>query len=356
MASLERQQLQSIQILRGLAALAVVIGHLFQTEWRFLGEGLTSPYLLYGFAGVDLFFVISGYVMVHVTQGYDRQAGTIGRFLYHRITRIYPPYWFFSIIILIAFLVGPTISDRILTGEYIWQSMLLVPQPQLPLLPVGWTLVHEMYFYLVFALLLFLPRNLLPIGLTTWMACVGIGTVFDMHLGSALLSVVFHPLTLEFFLGAAIAYLSLRLPRWAGWSLIAAGLGGFLAVALLRPEISIETFPAFWERALVFGLPSAVIVLGAVQLEPKQPGVITGGLRSLGDWSYSLYLGHLIVLSTGAWLWNAVMPDIGLIDNAVMLILLVIASIMAAGISYRLIEYPLLVLTRSAGRRLFPRP
>ncbi|WP_421792454.1 acyltransferase family protein [Hyphobacterium sp.] len=355
MAHPPASHLQSVQILRGLAALAVVIGHLYQVEWRFLGEGLTSPFLLHGFAGVDLFFVISGYVMVHVTRDYDHRAGTIGRFLYHRITRIYPPFWFFSAVMLTALVFGPTISDRELTSSYIWQSFLLVPQPQLPLLPVGWTLIHEMYFYLVFAILLFLPRKLLMPGLALWMAGVAVGAALDLHLRSAVLGLIFHPLTFEFALGAVIAYFRFSMPRWMGWAHVAAGLVLFSSAIFLRPAISIENFPVFWDRLIVFGIPAALIVMGAINLEPRRQGRVITFFKNLGDWSYSLYLGHLIVLSAGAWLWAAVMPDMGLIDNGIMLVLLVIAAIIAAWLSYRLVEYPLLVWTRSAGRVLFPR-
>ncbi|WP_420431335.1 acyltransferase family protein [Hyphobacterium sp.] len=347
------RQLHSIQVLRGLAALSVVIGHLWQVETRFLGEELTSSVMLVGFAGVDLFFVLSGFVMVHVTRTLETGSRNNAYFLYKRVTRIYPPYWVFTALMIVAILVGPDTSTERVHTDAVVSSLLLLPQFELPILPVGWTLVHEMYFYIVFTALLFLPRRWLPFALIIWLLVVALATAFGLHRQTATFSIVFNPLTVEFLLGAALALWRPNLPRWAGALAIAAGLSGLLAAAVALGPLSVETFPVFWTRFFVFGIPVFLIVLGVLQFETGTPTGVFAGLVRLGDWSYSLYLGHLIFLAAGARIWTLVVPDLGWLDNLAMLSLGVAGCIIAAGLTYHWVERPMLIATRRFGHRVF---
>lgn len=347
------RQLMSIQVLRGLAALGVVIGHLWQIEVRFLDDALTTPAFLIGFAGVDLFFVLSGFVMVHVTRDFQPGVRNNAYFLYKRVTRIYPPYWAFTALMLLAIFLGPNTSGEPFDPAALLPSLLLLPQADLPILSVGWTLVHEMYFYLVFALLLFLPRRWLIPALLVWLAIVIAGTALNIHMQTPAYSVILNPLTVEFLLGAAIAFFQPKLPGWAALGAIIAGVLGLITTALLMHPFTIESFPAFWTRLVVFGLPVTLIVLGAIQIEPDTPSPLYKGLVTLGDWSYSLYLGHLIFLAAGAYFWNLLIPDMGWIDNLAMMVLGVIGCVIAAGLTYTFIEQPLLRLTRQLGHRIF---
>ena len=347
------RQLHSIQVLRGLAALSVVIGHLWQIEARFLGEELTSSVMLVGFAGVDLFFVLSGFVMVHVTRTQETSSRNNAYFLYKRATRVYPPYWVFTALMIVAILVGPDTNTERVNAESILLSLLLLPQFEVPILPVGWTLVHEMYFYIVFTGLLFLPRKFLPYALIAWLMAVVAATAFDLHRATATFSIVFNPLTVEFLLGAALALWRPNLPRWAGALAIAAGISGLLAAAMALGPLSVETFPIFWTRFFVFGIPVTLIVLGMLQFETDKPTGLYAGLVRLGDWSYSLYLGHLIFLAAGARIWRLIVPDLGWVDNLAMLSLGVVGCIIAAGLTYHWIERPMLVATRRFGHRVF---
>ncbi|WP_421785834.1 acyltransferase family protein [Hyphobacterium sp.] len=347
------RQLHSIQVLRGLAALAVVIGHLWQIEVRFLGEELTSSVMLIGFAGVDMFFVLSGFVMVHVTRGMETDTRSNAHFLYKRVTRIYPPYWVFTILMIAAILIAPDTNTERLNAPAIVDSFLLLPQFDVPILPVGWTLVHEMYFYIVFTGLLFLPRRWLPFALLAWLLAVAVGTGYGLHRLTATFSIIFNPLTLEFLLGAALALWQPKLPQWAGGLAVAIGASALLAAAYAMGPLSVETFPALWTRFFVFGLPVFLIVLGMLSFETDKPAGLYAALVRLGDWSYSLYLGHLIFLAAGARLWVMIVPDIGWVDNLAMLSLGVAGCILAAGLSYHWIERPMLVATRRFGHRIF---
>tara|TARA_R110002020_G_scaffold406378_2_gene616384 strand:+ start:30420 stop:31826 length:1407 start_codon:yes stop_codon:yes gene_type:complete len=276
-------KLQSIQILRGIAALLVVIYHIRAQEMLgILGNGASEmPWLTgmvtNGFAGVDLFFVISGFIMVVVTNGDKPGVRTAADFLFGRLTRIYPIWWFFAGILAI-YLVG--FNGTIGVGErwqsflhsetfapYLIKSFLLLPQNDDPVLGVGWTLVHEVYFYLVFTLILLAKRSWLPLFLLAW----GLLVIGGWSLGLSgprpvdLPALVFFPMTMEFIMGAATGMLVCSGLAWRS------GIITLLAVMALGASLCIQgvitTHTLQWGRVMLYGFPSAALIYGVVTLE-----------------------------------------------------------------------------------------
>ena len=138
-------ELRTIQAARAIAANLVVFSHLFFVEAKYTASSILPAFTLYGIAGVDLFFVVSGFIMVAVA---GRDRGPI-EFLWRRATRIYPTYWLVSLTVRATSLIAPTfVNSSITTPISLWRSFLLIPDRTFPLLAVGWTLVYEMYFYL----------------------------------------------------------------------------------------------------------------------------------------------------------------------------------------------------------------
>lgn len=102
------RNIEVIQALRGVAVLAVVLFHVLFVEAKYANGDLWLPHVLaLGESGVDLFFVISGFIMVTITQSRFRRASEFGRFLYSRVSRIYPTYWFYFFIVLAVFMLRP---------------------------------------------------------------------------------------------------------------------------------------------------------------------------------------------------------------------------------------------------------
>jgi len=118
--------------------------HLVTIERKYGGSGAILPDLLqFGMFGVDLFFMVSGFVMVTVTKGKFQIPKQAVKFIYHRVARIYPSYWVYSILVLIVFLVKPTWVNNSQGNQVdILSSFLLFPSHTLPLVMVGWTLIH----------------------------------------------------------------------------------------------------------------------------------------------------------------------------------------------------------------------
>ena len=342
------RKLESLQALRAVAVLAVVLFHLLTIEERYGGSARLLPgWLGAGQLGVDLFFVISGFVMVTVTRGRFRSAVQARRFLWHRLTRIYPLYWVYTTLALAVFLVQPAWVNSSQGNQVdVIASYLLLPQPLLPLVQVGWTLVHEVYFYLVYAVVLrFLAERHLPAAMLGWAALV-------ILLGTVTLgpwwNVAFSPLTLEFIAGCLLAswlHRSGPLPVPGG------ALVGVAAVALLVAVAGYQWFftqhgvpPTGWAQLVLYGIPAVVIVGCLVSAEARGIG-FPRPVVATGDASYSIYLSHLFVINAVGRLWEPLAGE-GVLDNAVVLALTMGLVLLVGAMSYRFLELPLLRLSR----------
>ncbi|MEH6489483.1 acyltransferase [Hyphomonas oceanitis] len=444
-------KLQSIQILRGIAALLVVVYHIRAQEVLAIGgNGLSEmPFLNgfvnNGFAGVDLFFVISGFIMVYVTDGVRPGLKSSLDFLFARATRIYPLWWFFSalmITMMIAYnLLGFGANwERALQGQpmvpYLFKSFFLIPQYAFPLPAVGWTLVHEMYFYAAFTLILLAPRRFLLWILLVWGLVIAGGAMVGMSKPLAIdyASLVLSPMTMEFILGAVVG---VAVGSGVAWR---SGLMTLFAILWLAGSLTFhrpdDLALITWNRIIEFGLPCTLLVYGFATLElskrqawlvPAGIGALTAamisflyglpadspfdqragaaivtvlvgavammaslwfgwlggqsmpnrlrrttpyfeacykGLARLGDWSFSLYLCHVILLTLTRLAFGflgdipALAPIFqlghkGPLDNIALVMVCLAASIIAAGLSYRLIERPMIIGFSGLRERLF---
>jgi len=342
--------LTSIQILRAVAALGVLFHH---TAHEVAAKtGVTVPFgeLVVGAGGVDLFFVISGFVMVYASERLFAQPGATRVFFLRRLARIVPLYWAATAILVGYIYVAHRIfPPPFVTTEGVIASFLFIPYPlpsglMAPVHALGWTLNYEMFFYAVFALAIMLPRRSAIFVISALFALlVALGLLVPLRQPFAFW---FSPIILEFCFGMFIALAwpdSRRLPRWASLSLIAAALAAYAVSALWGPVVA-------W-RALEWGVPGAMLVaaLALARAEVTQaPGPVARAFVFLGDASYSLYLVHAIVIP-GV---RRVMPSL---DTPLMpwlyALALIGASIAAACLSYLWFERPITrALQRWIGR------
>jgi peptidoglycan/LPS O-acetylase OafA/YrhL len=134
MKSHVQKKIENIQGLRGIAILLVILVHLKELDKKFgHGERILSDFFLIGASGVDLFFVISGFVLVAATREVFQHPASILHFFYNRLSRIYPLYWFYCAMILAVFLVRPEWVPALHEGRAsILESLLLLPQDVFP--------------------------------------------------------------------------------------------------------------------------------------------------------------------------------------------------------------------------------
>ncbi len=359
------KKLVSVQALRGIAALLVLIFHID----AMFHEGAPrsrdfGDFWARGFAGVDMFFVISGFIMVWVTQETELKVRSSWHFLYARLTRIYPTWWIFAFLMMGYFYFSygqPAAPDKVSGDDilpYTIKSLLLLPQNYDPVLGVGWTLVHEMQFYILFATFLLAPRKFLPVFLGMWASIIVlVNLVQGTFVGHAKNNweLFTSPLNIEFIFGAYAA-LWPRPQRFRNIVYIfCAGILFFFLATLFQFPLSNEYFN--WVRVAIFGVPSALLIIGAVHLECQGKLWVPKPLIILGDWSYSLYLSHILILLTIKRLWNkGIIHDAlpaplkwgaeGWLDNVLYIALALSASIIFACISYHVIEKTSLKLLR----------
>ena len=344
-------RLNYVQALRGFAASLVLLSHLGQFEASTLTNSILLVSTVWGNMGVDLFFVISGFIMVYITRdGYEGGPKRVPEFLFARVTRIYPLYWIVSAALLIVWLIRPNLVFSSSGNDpQLLNSLLLLPAYAYPLLEVGWTLVYEMMFYIFFAFLLILPMRWRGWGLLASAGIVSVGYALGWQGGSALQFHLFSPLVLEFLAGTftGLTYLRLKGSKPLAFSLVIVGLMGLLVWFFLGAPFE-DQGPRVWRLTL----PACALILGAAWLdrfEMKPPKFAV----TLGDWSYSLYLTHLLSLGLVAQLW--LLMGWESTSSLPFLIVAIALSIGVSGLTYRLIEAPLIQKAREARQNLFPK-
>jgi exopolysaccharide production protein ExoZ len=341
-------RLLTLQVMRGVAVNLVVLSHLFSIEAKYTGGGILPTFSFYGIAGVDIFFVLSGFIMVVVA---GKGIGAI-QFLWRRAARIYPAYWLVTLLVLVTSLAEPAWVNSSVAGPIsLWRSFLLVPDSALPLLAVGWTLIHEVYFYLVFAALLALRVPILR-GLLGWGLVLLIVTILggDYVTSFPLGRVWTNPLTAEFMMGAAIGVLfehkNMSGGTWAGVIGVAM-LGAsivFVAPALrLANNAHLDIL-----RVVLFGIPAALIVYWLAAWEQKAVRMPARLLVALGDWSYATYLTHVLVLSAFGRIIHALAPP-GTMSSLVLIVVGVLAVNLVGAFMFRFFERPTLAVLHRFG-------
>ena len=342
-------RLLSIQALRGLAAGGVLLGHLFSVERQYSAAPILGRWSELGHAGVDLFFVISGFIMVYVTHAathaLPRGPGSVPGFLWRRASRIYPLYWIVSGAVLAVWLVAPDLVFRSRTEDpSLWKSFLLVPQYEFPLLAVGWTLIHEMYFYLVFAGFLLFARRWLPALLVGWAAvAVGAWVLLEPRVNEPVLRLVTNPLTLEFIAGASVGlwWVGGRRARRPALALgmLALAVAVLVAAFLAQGEFYLLLLDPV-RRVAWFG-SAALLVLAAALVSGWRAGAVSAWA---GDVSYALYLTHVlsVVLLARLWpFWGA-----GAWGSVLFFALATAFALLVAHFTHAWLEQPLLKLAR----------
>jgi peptidoglycan/LPS O-acetylase OafA/YrhL len=343
--------LSTIQTLRGVAALMVAIAHLHSVENRFGGTPLLGNWALAGFGGVDLFFVISGFVMVWVTRAGQGNPSALPGFWFARLARIYPLWWLVLSALVAVWMVRPDwVYASHDSSPELWKSYLLVPDQELPLHAVGWTLIHELWFYLVFGVMLLLPVRWFPAALAIWAILTAAAASILPSPENPFVALIRHPLTLEFILGAAIGLLCQRQIFPAPRLMVQFGAFWMLLSALALRENAPAMFGQEWPRLFYFGIPAALLVWGCVGLE--QDGYQSPQWsKSLGDWSYALYLIHVPVFAALGRL-AAPFSRPGPLDNLILLTVALAAAIVAAWILHVGFDKPIQKLAaRARGKR-----
>jgi exopolysaccharide production protein ExoZ len=297
-AALQNNNLVLIQVLRGFASLLVVLYHITTAVSEILKRDFFFKYFAFGFAGVDIFFVLSGFIITYTSlKSLDGGVNNMFTFLRRRFIRVFPSYWIVITLFLLIQLLLPLFYNTrySFTVFNILQTYLLFPDHTM-VNGVSWTLTYELFFYVIFSFVFILRNKKLALALSVLYALI---IIIIFFFGSQLSKtenswqVLFlFPMNTEFVMGILAAVLFSKLQQKISSSLIIAGSILFLAAGVLYNNNYILVSNAF-NRVIFFGIPSFLIIIGIGKYESATKPKVHNWFMQLGEASYSLYLLHL---------------------------------------------------------------
>ena len=330
--------IDNIQVMRGVAASLVVLFHclLVALEPRCHRYQLCREAVTFGASGVDMFFVISGFIMMYTSRAAFGSAGAAADFLVRRAIRIIPLYW-----LLTTLFIGLMLLRKLdISTTHVVFSYLFLPESTShggtrPVLAQGWTLSYEWYFYLVFAIWMALGSRqaLAKFG---WLVFLLIGALAGFTVRSETARTFLQDgIVLEFCLGMALAVMYEKGIRMGGRTpaiMVAGGMATLFAaahgLAFMQSNI----------RWLLLGVPAACALWGMINLRVPA-GICLTSLLFLGDASYSIYLSHLIVTLTMSHYVARMQLNVAM--SGLVLLLGVSACIAVGSLIYITVERPM---------------
>jgi peptidoglycan/LPS O-acetylase OafA/YrhL len=288
----------------------------------------------FGHAGVDFFFVISGFI---ISFAHGHELGRPDRllnYLWRRATRIYPVYWVVTALVIALSLVSAHRDER-LDLPHVVASIFLWPQTREPLLGVAWTLEHEMLFYCAFAIALIRRELAVPLVAAALILVAG-AWAFPGHPALDFLGDAYH---LQFLMGIGGALVLRAVPAPGTPVLLVSAVAGFIAAGIAE---NLGAFPtAGLVSKLLFGIASTAIVIGVASAE-RQKLLKFGAVGTFfGAASYSIYLIHTIAIGLTARIL-AGSGAMAVLPGGAVLAIVSVAGV-AAGLGlYALVERPLM--------------
>jgi len=345
--------LLSIQYLRGLAALTVLVSHTLQWPLPQMSQTLLRS----GRLGVEVFFVISGFIITSMAGdgAFDRV-----NFLKRRAWRIVPLYWGATLAVTVLALALPSLFRTTNpTALGLVESLFFIPSdaPKAPLLGVGWTLDYEVFFYLLFACLSDFASETRTFAICVLMA--GLMLIGQVAPHETMLEYFYtSPSLLGFALGTVLAQahrhgLIARLSRLPATVLIGAALA-LTALFFVIPGIDDAGRAPFYFH-LTMSAAAIAIVGGALALETGRRMKPVAALHYLGDASYSIYLFHLFVVGAGWAIAHKLWPD-STAEYVAAAIVTSAAALAGGLLAHQFIERPLLKMQKSRGPKAPAKP
>ena len=336
--------LYNLHLLRVIAALGVVYFHTTSEA------GLRLDWDV-GSRGVDVFFVISGFIIAYIGTSKPEQ------FFRRRLIRVVPFYWAATLFVFAMVAVAPQLfRSTTASVPHLIASLFFVPRmaptgEMQPTLILGWSLNFEMFFYVIFALALGISRRWSPVICVGWIVAFVIA-IHAFATGSDAMNFYARPIVLEFCYGIGVFYLfdwcSARkdqLARSAAleWLLIALLVGGLVVLNVLE-----EYYRGELPRHLAAGIPAFVIVASALLLE-RVYGLASRNrlIYLLGEASYIIYLVHPYIVFT---VLRVVVKNAGALSSPVLalLILGLLALVSVISIAIHLMfEKPVMAFLRA---------
>lgn len=336
------QQIDGLQILRSVAVVLVA--------WLHAGQEVGQSRLPHFWAfGIDIFFIISGFIISSVVLRTKEKAGprAMWRFLKRRLIRIFPIYWFFCILASARLIHGHGFSLATFFPGYF-----LLPNlyPQHPLVVAfSWTMIFEMFFYYsLAAALLVTVKHAVPLVIAVFAVLVVVGHFVGIQRPTWI--IVANPMVLEFVIGAVLALIFIRFgqQKRLGIAMVALGAAGALylrAHPLQGGALGIDVVLVsvqMMRRVLTWGMAAALLVGGVIFWSPSTHSPVSKLAVILGNASYSTYLASALLIELAVRLMTKPGEYLSLQRLALTQTLVVVFVMFGGWVCYQFVEWPML--------------
>lgn len=357
MSETPRQTLVTLEIGRFVAALAVVLYHYSAVIHNAFGTLILGDMFRAGHVGVPYFFVLSGFIIYHVHRTDIGRADTWRRFAVKRAIRLYPMYWMIAGAMLLGFILAPGLAGgRSLTAPGVMADLLLLPHKD-AILPISWTLRHEIVFYALFSLAIwFGPRAFWAIGFWIALSLIASFIVPDDDNYMGLWSTISSPLNLGFGIGMVVAQAIRRPPMAPPTLMIGVALLSLIGLAGLEwawgAGVPHAINPLGKGGDIAYLAAAGLLVYGLVSWESGHALSRAPLWKMLGGASYILYLVHPPIGSVVV----RVLQKLHVTSPTLIYVIMVIVAIAGAVILHLLVEKPILRILSDMVNRAIARP
>lgn len=293
----------NIQAIRGIASVMVFLIHLFSTSTDLQIPWVHQQLNIYGPGGVDIFFVLSGFVVTLSAMsgtGVGFELRRSASFLIKRVLRIYPPY---LVVLFIAILISPPVwlaPDWLPQYSFIRLATLTTAINYKVM--VAWSLAFEMFFYLVLTVVMFFGRDKFRAILFSWVIIEAIAIIYFNAMDKNYANLIpLNPQILQFAAGCIMACYSKEIKKEHGTIVL---LSGVISFALMCKANEYMGGWNSFNRTLTLTIPSVMIIYGAVSCEISSKFVFHKSLVWLGNISFSMYLWHQLTFQSAEYLFT----------------------------------------------------
>ncbi|KQL17980.1 acyltransferase family protein [Cytobacillus solani] len=332
-----RKHLNLIQFSRAFVPIFVILFHVkafmlvyFHYNFLMLPDILKS-------GGVYYFFALSGFMAYYLYHNKFGNREMIKYFLYSRFIRIYPVYWIVTISVLVVMIVFPSLAPEHQQGmEDIIFSLLLIPNGSNLVLGVAWSLVHTVFFYLIFTIAFFKKSKFSITAAILWAMISFAFSIQLFNSSNILLNYLFNSYNLIFLSGIACAYivLKVRINLYVSWILVIIGVAAFPL-----SWINAQYGYAALNIEIATTIASVFIIIGFSSIDLQKDVKIPKIAQYLGDASFSIYLTHYYCISALTIIF--LQPMFNFLSNIVIAILFIVISVICGCFVYSFIEKPL---------------
>ena len=287
----KKKRLNSLQVIRALSAI-MIVGHHVSLYMNDASLPILNKIFFNGWVGVDVFLVLSGFILYYTSYKKIGQKDQCKEFLLKRLSRIYPVYW---IVLSAVLIVWPSYFGTRFMMKDIIKSYLLVPQTKLLILGVTWFLSYIVFFYLIFAILIYFNKKISYSLITVWFIGVLLNSIGVIHSTSFYINFIFSNHFIEIIVGCLIAVSFIRKPIKK--PILSLLIGSIIFILTFYQIINGSILRSSTESKFLFSLAVGLIILGCASHEVTHNLDFPKSVLAIGDASYAIFLTHFNILT-----------------------------------------------------------